>query len=51
MILLADSSKIGKVSFSRAGYLSHVDTLITDKGLDPKWTEQIRQAGVEVRLV
>lgn len=51
VILLADSSKVGKVSFSRAGLLSHVDTLITDTGLDSKWTEQIRQAGVEVRLV
>lgn len=51
VILLADSSKIGKVSFSRAGKLSRVGTLITDKGLDPKWTDQIRQEGVEVCLV
>ncbi len=51
VILLADSTKIDKVSFSRAGRLSHVSTLITDKGLDAKRAEQIRKKGVEVLLV
>jgi DeoR family transcriptional regulator, fructose operon transcriptional repressor len=51
VILLADRSKIGKVSFSRAGELAKVRTLITDKGLDPEWAERLRQKGIEVILV
>jgi len=51
VILLADSSKIDKVSFSRAGSLTSVQTLITDKGLSAKRAEQIRKKGVEVVLV
>jgi len=51
VILLADSTKIDKVSFSRAGKLSSVSVLITDKGLDAKRAEQIRRKGVEVLLV
>jgi len=51
VILLTDRSKIGKVSFSRAGELSQVDMLITDKGLDQAWAGEIREQGVEVVLV
>jgi len=51
VILLADSSKIDKVSFSRAGSLTSVSTLITDKALSAKRAEQIRKKGVEVLLV
>jgi len=48
VVLLADRSKMGKVSFSRAGDLCQVDTLITDKSLDQTWVEEIRKQGVEV---
>lgn len=51
VVLLADRSKIGKVSFSRAGELCQVHTLITDKTLDQAWAEEIRKQGVEVILV
>jgi DeoR family transcriptional regulator, fructose operon transcriptional repressor len=51
VILLADRSKIGKVSFSRAGELSKVRILITDKALDRDWADQFEQKGVELVLV
>ncbi len=51
VVLLADSTKIDKVSFSRAGTLTSVSTLITDKGLDAKRAEQIRKKGIEVVVV
>jgi DeoR/GlpR family transcriptional regulator of sugar metabolism len=51
VILLADSAKVGKVSFSRAGSLGKVSILITDRRVDPKRAEQIRKRGVDVVTV
>ena len=38
-ILLADSSKLGNVSFAKFGDLSSIDILITDAYADPKMIE------------
>jgi DeoR family transcriptional regulator, fructose operon transcriptional repressor len=48
VILLADSSKAGKVSFARAGLLERVDVLITDRRLDRDFSEDLRKINIEV---
>jgi len=51
VVLLADSSKLGRralVSFCR---LSEVDTLVTDTGADPDQLEPLRELGIEVVTV
>ncbi|MBN2301825.1 MAG: DeoR/GlpR transcriptional regulator [Lentisphaerae bacterium] len=48
VILLADSSKIGKISFVRFGSLSDVHILITDKKAARKQLDGIRKKGVRV---
>jgi DeoR/GlpR family transcriptional regulator of sugar metabolism len=48
--LLSDTSKIGKVSFVRAGRLEDVDVLITDGALDRDFSRKLGQLGVETVL-
>lgn len=48
VILLADSSKAHKVSFTRAGRLEKVRTLITDSHFDQKFAKELRKRGIEV---
>ena len=48
VFLLADHSKVGKVSFACAGQLGKVQVLITDKQIDRKFASQLRKNGVEV---
>ena len=48
VILLADSSKAHKVSFTRAGRLDKVRVLITDRQIDPKLAQELRKRGMEV---
>src|SRR5271157_2942630 len=48
VFLLADHSKIGKVSFACAGQLGKIQVLITDKQIDRKFAGQLRKNGVEV---
>jgi DeoR family transcriptional regulator, fructose operon transcriptional repressor len=48
VILLADSSKAGKISFARAGRLEKVQVLITDDGIDRKFAAELRKRGVEI---
>ena len=49
-IALADSSKLRKQAFAYVGPVSDLNMLITDSGADPEVVEEIRQAGVEVRI-
>jgi DeoR/GlpR family transcriptional regulator of sugar metabolism len=49
-IALADSSKLRKEGFAYVGPVSDLTMLITDSGADPEVIEEIRQAGVEVRI-
>lgn len=50
VILLADSSKAHKISFTRAGRLEKVHVLITDTRIDKKLCTEIRKRGTEVVL-
>lgn len=49
-ILLADSSKLGKIGFGKICNLSDIDILITDSGLSPARKEQIEATGVRVLI-
>ncbi|MDP6034466.1 MAG: DeoR/GlpR family DNA-binding transcription regulator, partial [Verrucomicrobiota bacterium] len=51
VILLADSRKWGKVSFSRVSGFEGVDVLITDKKFPAKDARVLRKQDVKVRLV
>jgi DeoR family transcriptional regulator, fructose operon transcriptional repressor len=48
VILLADSSKAHKISFTRAGRLEKVRTIITDQQFDRKLSKDLRKRGIEV---
>lgn len=48
VVVLADSSKIGRNSLVRFAALSDVDVLITDSDIDPAETAQLLERGVEV---
>jgi len=50
-ILVADSSKIGKVTFARICPVRDVDELITAQAADPVAVRALTEAGVEVTLV
>ena len=47
VILLADSSKAHKISFTRAGRLEKVRVLITDSLFDRKLAKELRKRGIE----
>ena len=47
-LVVADSSKIGKVTFARISPLSGITDLITDRAASPEALDPIRQAGVRV---
>lgn len=49
-IVLADSSKLGAVSFARVAGLDEVDLLITDDGAPAAEVEALRAAGLRVEL-
>ena len=49
-IVVADSSKFGKVSLSRLCGLHEVHAVVTDSSLDSKWKEHLALAGTEVVL-
>src|SRR6201999_3625647 len=50
-VLVADSSKIGKVTFARICPARDVDELITDEGADPGAVRALGDVGVQVTLV
>jgi DeoR family transcriptional regulator of aga operon len=50
-VVIADSSKIGKVTFARISLLSGVSDVITDRGADPEQLAGLRRAGVQVLVV
>jgi DeoR family transcriptional regulator, fructose operon transcriptional repressor len=51
VILLCDSSKIGKTSFAKVAAISEVDVWITDERAPAEVVKQVRDSGVEVILV
>ena len=50
-IIVADSTKLGRESFSRISALTSGTVLISDREADPNLVERIAQEGVEVQLV
>ncbi len=50
-IVLADSSKLGAVSFARVAGLDEVDLLVTDEGAPAGEVEALQAAGLRVRAV
>jgi DeoR family transcriptional regulator of aga operon len=50
-VVIADSSKIGRVTFARISLLSGVSDIVTDRGADPAQLEAFRRAGVRVTTV
>ncbi len=51
VIVVADSSKIGRIAFAQICAIDVVDELITDDGMDPETVTSIEQAGVRVTPV
>ena len=49
-VLLADSSKIGKMSVCRLGPYTLVDTIITDSNIPPAYRSALERDGIEVML-
>jgi DeoR family transcriptional regulator of aga operon len=49
-VVIADSSKIGKITFARISLLSGVTDVITDREADPDQLAGLRRAGVNVIL-
>jgi DeoR family transcriptional regulator of aga operon len=50
-VVLADSSKIGKVSLAKVADINQINLLITDGAADTKEVDALREAGLEVQLV
>jgi len=48
VILLADSTKAGKVSFARAGKLERVHVIITDKDVDKDFAKELIKKGIKL---
>jgi DeoR/GlpR family transcriptional regulator of sugar metabolism len=48
VILLADSSKVGKVAFAEAGALENIDVLVTDKDLDDTFARHLDKQGIKI---
>ncbi len=48
VILLADSSKAGKVSFARAGQLEKVHTIVTDQRFDKDFAKELIKKGIQL---
>jgi DeoR family transcriptional regulator of aga operon len=51
VVVVADSSKIGKVAFARICEVSEISELITDAGADPEAVRALTDAGVRVTVV
>lgn len=49
-IVVADSSKFGRVSLSRLCGLHEVHTVVSDRNLESRWKEHLELAGVELLL-
>jgi DeoR family fructose operon transcriptional repressor len=50
VVVLADSSKLGREHLVRFAAIEDVDVLVTDEGADPETVAELEKAGVEVVL-
>lgn len=48
VIVVADSSKVGKGTFAKICSISEIDTLITDEHISPEQVQSIENAGIKV---
>lgn len=51
VIVLADSTKFGRRGFSKICDLEHVDRIITDSGIAPRYMDGLNKRGIEVTIV
>jgi len=51
VMVVADGSKVGRVTFAQMADIASIDLLITDTTADPDELERLRAAGVAVHLV
>ncbi|BDZ42267.1 DeoR family transcriptional regulator [Paraoerskovia sediminicola] len=51
VMVVADGSKVGRLTLAKMAELSEVDMLITDSSADPDELDRIRAAGVEIHVV
>ncbi len=51
VVVVVDSSKLGKAAFARICGLGAVDELITDVDADPEFVAEVERSGVAVSLV
>ncbi len=50
-ILIADSTKFGKRAMGFICHIQEVDKIITDKGIDRMYLDEIKQLGIDIKLV
>ena len=50
-VVIADSSKLGKVTFARIVALSQIDDIVTDTGADPERLRELGEGGVRIHAV
>lgn len=50
-VVLADASKIAKVTLTKVAEIEAIDLLITDKRADPKEVDRLREKGLEIKIV
>jgi DeoR family fructose operon transcriptional repressor len=50
-VVLADHSKFGREDFARVAPLTAIDTIITDRGIDPELADDIENAGPRMVVV
>ncbi|MCE1195227.1 DeoR/GlpR family DNA-binding transcription regulator [bacterium] len=50
VIIVADSSKIGRISNFLTAPISAIDTIVTDDGIDPDYLEELRRQDVRVLI-
>jgi len=51
VIVVADSSKLGRSALSHLCELDSVDRIVVDSGITPEWIEALQNAGVELTIV
>lgn len=50
-VLVADSSKFGKVAFARVAGIEEIDAIVTDAGICPETENELREAGIDVNII
>jgi DeoR family transcriptional regulator of aga operon len=51
VVVVADGSKVGRVTLAKMADLEEIDVLVTDSSADPAALDAIAAAGVDVQVV